>query len=204
MAVKTSTARNSRGGDDTRLALLAAARQFFGEKGYAATVTEEVVAAAGVTKGALYHHFTGKVDLFQEVFEQVKREISDHVAEVFMGPDAWTSLVDGCRRMLDAQLDPSVRRIVLHDARAVLAWDTVRRIETQYGAVGLRGALRKSMVAGVVERQPLRPLSLMLSGALGESCLYVADAEDPVAARAEVDALLLRLLEGLRVGETSA
>ena len=197
MAVKTSP-RSQRTGDDTRQSLLDAARAQFGAHGYAATLTEDVVMQAGVTKGALYHHFGGKAELFAEVYEQVKREISDQVAEVFMGRDPWTSLVDGCRRLIDAQLDPEVRRIVLNDARAVLGWDAVRRIDTQHGGVALRGALRKAMVAGVIDRQPLRPLSLMLTGALSESVFYIAEADDPAAARAEVDALVTRLLEGLR------
>lgn len=202
MAVKTPAPRSARSGEDTRLALLGAARRQFGEHGYAATLTEDVVAAAGVTKGALYHHFGGKTELFAEVYEQVKREISDQVAEVFMGRDPWTSLVDGCARLIDAQLDPAVRRIVLNDARAVLGWDEVRRVETQHGGVALRGALRKAMVAGVIDRQPLRPLSLMLTGALSESVSYVADADDAVGARAEVDALVHRILEGLRTAAT--
>ncbi|HVU74462.1 MAG TPA: TetR/AcrR family transcriptional regulator [Mycobacteriales bacterium] len=198
MAVKTPDRRSQRSGDETRAALLDAAREQFGEKGYGATLTEDVVAQAGVTKGALYHHFGGKSELFAEVYEQVKREISDRVAEVFMGRDPWTALVDGCRRLVDAQLDPAVRRIVLNDARAVLGWEEVRRIETQHGGTALRGALRKAMVAGVIDRQPLRPLSLMLTGALSESVFYVAEADDALAARAEVDALVQRILDGLR------
>jgi AcrR family transcriptional regulator len=187
-----------RTGEETRAALVGAARDLFGERGFAATPTEDVVARAGVTKGALYHHFGGKTELFQEVYAQVKREISDQVAEVFMGRDAWSSLVDGCRRLVDAQLDPAVRQIVLSDARAALGWEAVRSIETQFGGVALRGALRKAMVAGVIERQPLRPLSLMLIGALSEACLYVLDATDFAEARGEVDVLVLRILEGLR------
>ena len=198
MAVKTRAPKTARTGEDTRLALLVAARQQFGENGYAATLTEDVVAAAGVTKGALYHHFGGKTELFAEVYEQVKREISDQAAAVFLRLDPWNALIEGCRRMLDAQLDPAVRRIVLNDARAVLGWEEVRRIENQHGGVALRAALRKATVAGVIVSQPLRPLSLMLTGALSESVTYVADAADPVEARAEVDALVHRLLEGLR------
>jgi AcrR family transcriptional regulator len=185
-------------GEATRAALLAAARQLFGEHGYAATSLEDVVTRAGVTKGALYHHFPGKVDLFQAVFEQVKREVSDQVVTVFLDPDHWFALTAGCQLMIDAQLDPAVRRIALHDARSVLGWEAVHAIETRYGAVGIRGALRKAMQGGVIERQPLRPLSLLLTGALSEGCFYVADADDPAAAREEVGRLVVRLLEGLR------
>ena len=83
-------------------------------------------------------------------------------------------------------------------ARAVLGWDVVRDLDTRFGAVGLRGALRKAMTAGDLERKPLRPLALMLAGALNEACLYVADADDPVVARQEVEELITGLLSGLR------
>ena len=185
-------------GEETRAALLAAARELFGGAGYAATSLDEVAAKAGVTKGALYHHFRNKADLFQAVYEQVKREISDQVVAVFLEPDPWYSLTAGCQLMIDAQLDPAVQRIALHDARSVLDWDAIRAVETRYGAVGLRGVLRRAMRGGAVEPQPLRPLSLLLSGAIAEACFYVADAGDQAAARDEAGRLVLRLLQGLR------
>jgi AcrR family transcriptional regulator len=186
-------------GDATRLALLTAAREMFGETGYAATSLDDVAARAGVTKGALYYHFGGKADLFQEVYEQVMREVSDRVVSVFLDPDHWKAVTEGCQLMIDAQLDPAVRRIALHDARSVLSWDVVHLIESRYGAVGIRGALRKAMHGGVIEPQPLRPLALLLAGAISEACFYVADAEDPVLAREEVGRLVVRMLEGLKV-----
>jgi AcrR family transcriptional regulator len=200
-----SSSAASRTGDSTatRTALLKAARQLFGEQGYAATSVEEVVAAAGVTKGALYHHFGDKADLFRAVYEQVKREVTEAVVEVYNWPDPWESLTVGCRNWIDAHLDPAVRRIVLQDARAVLGWETLRDLENRYGAVALRGALRKSMTAGGLEATPLRPLALMLIGALAEACLYVADADDPVAARAEVDGIINRILTSFRPGATA-
>jgi AcrR family transcriptional regulator len=186
-------------GDATRLALVSAARELFGQKGYAATSLDDVAAQAGVTKGALYHHFDGKANLFQEVYEQVMREVSDKVVSVFLDPDHWKAVTEGCQLMIDAQLDPTVRRIALHDARSVLNWDVVHLIESRYGAVGIRGALRKAMHGGVIEPQPLRPLALLLAGAISEACFYVADADDPTLAREEVGRLIVRLLEGVRV-----
>jgi AcrR family transcriptional regulator len=200
MAVKTANGKDRREaqGDATRLALLSAARELFGENGYLATSIEEVAARAGVTKGAIYHHFGGKATLFQEVYEQVMREVSDQVVSKFNEPDHWVALTSGCQLMIDAQLDPAVRRIALHDARSVLHWDVLHMIESRYGAVGIRGALRKAMHGGVIEPQPLRPLALLLAGALSEACFYVADAENPGQAREEVDRLVVRILEGLK------
>jgi AcrR family transcriptional regulator len=186
-------------GQQTRTALIAAARVVFGELGYGATSTEEIVARAGVTKGALYHHFSGKDDLFRAVYEQVELEMAERVAEVFMEPDAWDALVSGCLLWIDAHQDPAVRRIVLRDARSVLGWDVVRQLDSRFGAVGLRGALRRAMNAGVMQRQPLRPLSLILLGALAEACMFVADAEGDADARQEVEDLVTELLSGLRI-----
>ncbi len=185
-------------GRETRAALISAAREIFGNQGFAATNTEQIAAKAGVTKGAVYHHFAGKDDLFCAVFEQVQLEIADRVATVFMEPNAWDALVAGCGLWVDAHQTPEVQQIVLRDARSVLHADVVRDLDVRFGAVGLRGALRKCMTAGVLDRQPLRPLALMLAGALKEACLYVADADDAAAAREEVALLITHLLGGLR------
>jgi AcrR family transcriptional regulator len=186
-------------GEATRSALVAAARDLFGHQGYAATSLEEIVAKAGVTKGALYHHFSDKEALFKTVFEQVEREVSDKAVAEFNQPDSWAALVVGCRLWVEAHLDAHVRQIVLIDARGVLGWEAVRAIETRFSAVAVRGALRKAMHAGVIERRPLRPLALMVTGALSEACLYVSDAEDADAARDEVAALVADLLSGIRI-----
>ena len=103
----------------------------------------------------------------------------------------------GSNLWIDAHLDPSVRRIALRDARAVLGWDAVRG-RARFGAVPLRGVLRRAIRKGIIDPQPLRPLALLLMGALSESCLYVADSDDPETARSEVGDLVLRLLTGLR------
>ncbi len=170
-------------GAETRANLLATGRKLFGASGYADTSIEDIAAAAGVTKGALYHHFSGKDDLFRAVYEQVKREITDHVAPTFVEPAPWDALIAGCQATLDAHLDPEVRRIALFDGRSVLGWRVAREIESRYGAIVLRGALRRTMNAGLIAQQPLAPLAQMLNGAITEACLLIADAEDQQAAR---------------------
>lgn len=185
-------------GDATRAALVLAARELFGAQGYVETSNDEIVARAGVTKGALYHHFKGKEDLFRVVFEQVQHEVTDKAVAEFLLPDSWEALVRGCALWIDAHLDPSVRRIVLFDPRAVLGWEVVREIENRFGVVALRGALRKAMHAGVLEQRPLRPLALVLLGALREGCLYVADAPNPGGAKEDVTALITDMLSAFR------
>ena len=186
-------------GEETRQALVTVARELFGEYGYANTSTEEIVARAGVTKGALYHHFADKEQLFRAVFEQVQQDVSDAAVVEFLQPDSWQALVVGCRLWVEAHNDPWIRQIALVDARGVLGWELARAIETRFSTVALRGALRKAMHAGVIERKPLRPLALMLIGALSEACLYVAEADDPELARTEVADLVDGLLRGLLV-----
>jgi AcrR family transcriptional regulator len=187
-------------GEATRHALLDAARTLFGEQGYAATSLDEVVQAAHVTKGALYHHYRGKQELFAAVYEQVKREVSERAATAFLEPDPWADLCAGCHAMLDTHLDPSVQRILLHDAQAVLDADTIHSVEARYGAVVLRGALRRAIRAGVIQPLPLKTLALMLTGAILEGCMAIvdADAEDQIRVRADVGKVLTSLLEGLR------
>ncbi len=196
----TNVNRKVAQGASTRAALLVAGRKLFGAQGFSDTSMDDIASAAGVTKGALYHHFSSKDAVFRAVYEQVKREITDQVAPSFMEREPWAALVAGCQATLDAHLDPEVRRIVMFDGRAVLGWEIVREVESRYGAIVLRGALRKAMHAGVIERQPLVPLAQMLNGALTEACMLIADAapDETGAARAQIGALVVRILDGLR------
>jgi AcrR family transcriptional regulator len=184
----------------TRGALVAAARRLFAERGYAAVGTPEVAAAAGVTRGALYHQFTGKADLFRAVYEQVEREVTERIGELMASAgasDPLAALNAGAEAFLDAVADPEVQRIALLDAPAVLGWDTWREIGLKYGLGMTEAALRAAIDAGRIADQPVRPLAHVLLGALDEAALYVARAEDPVAARAEMGPLFARLLGGL-------
>jgi AcrR family transcriptional regulator len=182
-------------GAATRNTLVEVARRLFGTKGFSDTSLDEVVAEAHVTKGALYHHFRGKEDLFGAVYEQVQKEVSDQVVVEFLRPEPFEALRLGCELWIDAHLDPSVQRIAMRDARAVLGWEAVRDMETRYGAVPLRGVLRRAVRQGLIEPVPV--LALILMGALTEACFYVADADERESARSEVRALIMRLLSGL-------
>lgn len=197
-AVEGATRQADRS-EATRRALVAAARELFAARGYAAVGTEEVVRSAGVTRGALYHHFDDKRDLFRAVYEAVEEDLVGSIGEA-MGSahDPWTLLVTGVRRWLEACADPAVMRISLIDAPAVLGWQEWREISARYGlelvALGLEGA----MEAGVLRRQPVKPLAHLLLGAMSEAGMVVAAAGGDRAAREEVEEALLALMEGLR------
>ncbi len=183
----------------TREALIAAARELFGDRGYAAVGTEEIVRAAGVTRGALYHHFDGKRELLEAVYEQIEGELTERIAEgALSGSDPMEAMQAGAAMMLEACLEPEVQRIVFLDAPAVLGWDRWREIAAGYGLGLIEASLQAAIDAGQIAPQPVKPLAHVLMGALDEAAMLVARAEDPDVARAEVGGTLNRLLDGLR------
>lgn len=182
----------------TRAHLLEVGRRLFAERGYAGTSTEEIVLRAGVTRGALYHHFRNKEDLFRAVFSQVEEEVLGQVTSVAMAePEAWDGLLAACSAFVDAGLDPAIRRIAL-DAPSVLGWEEWRRIGSQERFGFLATALHWVMAYGQLPDQPVVPLAHVLMGALNEGALFIAGADDPASARDQVMASVTRLLAGLR------
>jgi AcrR family transcriptional regulator len=171
----------------TRRALIDAGRRLFAERGFANAGQEEIVERAGVTRGALAHHFGTKVGLFRAVVETLETELAEHIATAAMlGDDPMAQLRLGCLAFLDAALDPAVRRIVLVDAPAVLGWQAWRELDTTYGLGLVSEALEHCMEAGLVSPRPVQPLAHILLAALNEAAMLVADAPDPVATRAAV------------------
>lgn len=193
------TTRKAEQSDATRGALVSAARSLFTERGYAATSTNEIADRAGVTRGALYHHFAAKDDLCRAVFEQLEAEVAEHVArEALAGPDPLEQLRLGCRAFLDACLDPAVQRIVLLEGPGVLGWETWQEIEERYGYGLVAAGVEAAIAAGEFEQQPVEPLAHVLFGALAQAGLVVARADDSGAARTQMEAATDRLLDGLR------
>mgnify|MGYP000270515855 CR=1 FL=1 len=185
----------------TRAALVAAARELFGSRGFADVGTEEIVGAAGVSRGALYHQFADKTELFAAVFEEVEAELTQRIGAVMAAraaTDPAQALETGVGAWLDACAEPAVQRVVLLDAPSVLGWERFREIGMRYGLGLVEAGLAGAMEAGALARRPVRPLAHLLVGALDEAALYLARAPDPAAARAEVEATIAALLSGLR------
>ncbi|MGH2986309.1 MAG: TetR/AcrR family transcriptional regulator [Solirubrobacterales bacterium] len=183
----------------TRAALIGAARRLFAERGYADVGTEEIVREAGVTRGALYHHFDGKRELLRAVYEQIESEIAQELAErAVPGASVLETLRLGADRFLDRCLEPEVQRIALLDAPAVLGWEQWREIGARYGLGLIAGLLEAGIEAGEIRRQPVDPLAHALLGALDEVAMLVARADDSAAARQEAGETLAGLVEALR------
>lgn len=186
----------------TQEALVGAARALFAARGFGGVGTEAIVRAAGVTRGAMYHQFADKTELFAAVFEAVEIDVAarigravaeagqtDPIAVMELGANAW----------LDACADPEVQRIVLLEAPAVLGWERWREIGTRYGMGLVEAVIAHAIEVGRIPPQPVKPLAHVFMGALDEGAMYVARAEDPVSARAQLRAVISQLISALAV-----
>ena len=179
VAVPTRTT-NAAQSEATRAALMGAARGLFAERGYAAVGTEEIVRAAGVTRGALYHHFAGKEELFAAVYEEVEADLVAEIGQVATeAADPLDALHLGAAAFLEACRRPEVQRITLIDAPSVLGWERWREIGLKYGFGLIEEVLKAGMEQGVIEPQPVRPLTHLLLGAMDEAAMLVARSDDP-------------------------
>jgi AcrR family transcriptional regulator len=183
----------------TRARLIGTARELFADRGYAGVGTEEIVRAAGVTRGALYHQFADKRDLFRAVFEQLETEVVQRIAaRVLETDDPLEALRVGVLAWLEACAEPDLQRISLLDAPAVLGFEEWRSAGERNGLGLIVAGLTRAMEAGAIERQPLLALAHVVVGSLDEAALYVARATDKASARAEMTAVLERMVETLR------
>ncbi|HMD05636.1 MAG TPA: TetR/AcrR family transcriptional regulator [Candidatus Binatus sp.] len=186
----------------TRAALIKTARKLFARLGYAATDIETVARRTRVTRGALYHHFKDKQDLFSAVFdleEQKLEQMISAAAGAAASQSAFDGLLAGSSAFLDACLDPAVQRIVLIDALAVLGWEQWREIDAKYNLRLVIAALQAAMDQGVIARGPIDSLAHLLIGAVTEGAIFIAHADDKPAARREVGHNVEQLLSGLRI-----
>lgn len=180
----------------TRTALLSAARSLFAEKGYAATGTPEIVAAAGVTRGALYHHFTDKLALFEAVVEEEHRAVAEAITAVADGaqapPDMIDALVLGGEAFLAAMQDDGRRRIMLIDAPSVLDRDALNRINQLYGQRTLIEGVQCAVDAGVIVGIAVEPTAQLLGALFDRAALAPRDELDAYRAA------MAQVIRGLR------
>ena len=184
----------------TRDALVTAGRALFGARGYADVGTEEVVRAAGVSRGALYHHFADKAELFAAVLESVEETTNARVVAAVMaaGPDdPITAMQRGTAAFLDVCAEPEMARIMLIDAPAVLGAQGWSDASTESDIGLVVQLITHGIELGRIRPQPVVPLARILLGALREAALFLASAPDPAAAREEVGAVLNGIIESV-------
>jgi AcrR family transcriptional regulator len=192
MNVNRQTTRSA----STRAKLLRAARTLFAREGYAAVGTEQIVRRAGVTRGALYHQFPAKEDLFLAVYEQVEQELTMRVAQSLGDAESpYEELRRGIAIFLKECQTDEVQRIALIDGPAVLGWERWREVADRYGLVLLEQAIAAAIEAGEIVDLPVGVLAHLLMGALDEGAMLLVREPDALAGVTET---LERLIEGLR------
>lgn len=185
----------------TRGALIAAARPLFGERGYAGVGTEEIAQAAGVTRGALYHQFADKRELFRAVVEDVETDLMSRIGDRVAAADPADplgALAEGAEVLIDSVIEPDIRRIAALDAPSVLGWEAWREVSERHGLGLILAAITGAIEQGSLPDQPVRPLGHLLLGAFNEGAMYVALADDVAAAREQTLTALRGLLNALR------
>jgi AcrR family transcriptional regulator len=177
-----------------------AARDLFAEQGFAGVGTEAIARAAGVSRGALYHQFSDKTELFAAVYEQLEESIVARLAERIAtsgASDPLEAMRLGAETWLDTCADPGVEQIVLLDGPSVLGWQRWRDIGMRFGLGLVEAVLADAIGKGRIAAQPISPLAHALMGALDEAALYIAQAEDRLAARTEMGRVVSLLISGL-------
>lgn len=179
---------------------MAAARPLFGARGFADVGIEEIVRAAGITRGALYHHFADKTDLFAAVFEAVETDVTARIVGGLADADQSDLIAvmrQGAGVFLDACAEPEIHRIMLLDAPAVLGFERWREISNRHNTGLVHDLLGRAIEAGQVPEQPVELLAHTLLGALREAALYLGQAGNRTKARREAGAIVDRLITGL-------
>ena len=187
----------------TRASLIAAARALFTEAGYHGTGTNDVVALASVTRGALYHHFTDKDALFEAVFLQVQDELTRAAwsAVAPMSGDNWAQLTTALSTHLKLRAESrEAQRILLIDGPVVFGWERWRQLQSAT-LEGVVATLKILMDRGVIAQRPPAALGQLIVAARNDAALAIAHSPNPEAALDEVSEALLALVEGLRINK---
>lgn len=185
----------------TRANLIAVARKLFVAKGFHATGITDLVAAAGLTRGALYHHFSDKTQLFEAVFREVDDELQAAAGGAVrdLSDDPWRQLQEGLQAFLAlVAASQEVQRVVLLDGPVVFGWERWRQIQSEFTFGQLTAALERLVDSGLMAAQPTGPLAELILAALNDAALSIAHAADPTGTREAVAKALLTLISGLR------
>ncbi len=195
----TKRISNNQRSQQTSAQLISVARNFFITRGYSDTSLEEIVRKAGMTRGALYHHFEGKNGIFVAVFENALTEIANRIIQVDKSKlSIWEKFISCTYAFFEACLDSDLQRIVLIDGPAVLGWDKWRKIDEETTLGILRSHLKELLDRGIIKPLPLEPLTHLISGAVNVTVLWIAGSEDPKKAFDEAWTTINAFLGSLR------
>ncbi len=179
--------------------------ELFTKRGYAGTSLDEVAKRARLTKGALYHHFSGKQALFEAAFDSVENTFMRKLGEIVSAPgDPWETAMAGLRAYVRVCLEPAYQRIVIHEAPVVMGWERWREAEEHFSYGLLRTTIEVLVTSGELEQLPVETMTRLLFGALSAGASTIAGASDPRKASAEVERTIIRVVEGLRVRDVPA
>ena len=197
MQEKNASRTNKSRTEATRLALLTAARQLFADNGYAETSTPEIVKAAGVTRGALYHHFADKVALFRAVIAEEYKAVAHEIAasaEATPG-SALDALRQGSRGYMNAMQDKGRVRLMLLDGPAVLGQFELNRLDRETSADTLRAGLLEAMRTNQIKKLPIGALTTQLAALFDRAALAISEGDNAADHLAVIDALITTLAE---------
>lgn len=186
-------------GKKTSLRLVKIARRHFHKKGYAATSTQEIIQQAGVTKGALYHHFPSKVDLFEAVYRQVEDEMAEKINQASAKRrDPFEQFLSGCNAYLESCLDDSLHRILRQEGPSVLGTSRWQAIDREYGIERLLPFLQSLNHSGVIKVRSVEAFAVLVTGAMNEATFWCAGHPEPARALKESKIALRELLMSVR------
>ena len=182
----------------TRARLIATARRLFAEKGFASTSTEEILSEASVSRGALYHHFPSKTDLFQATFEAVEDDLTAQVmTAAATTSDPKRMLERGFEAFLDQCRNPEVQRIVMIDGATVLGWDTWHALDERYGFGAIKAVLALAAEQGTIPTSSVDPMAHLLLGAVMQAGMVVARADDQAGTKRAMTKTFARIIAAL-------
>ncbi len=200
MAEVAERPRRGRPSAGAREALVTAARELFMERDYAEVSTTQILERAGVSRGAMYHHFASKRELYREVWRDSEARLIERLAAAASEAGTpYEALVAGCRTYLDeAATNQELQRIGLLQSRTVLGWEDWRNGIRDLGLAAMAGGVEAAMEAGQLRRADVESTAHLLLAALIEAALLIATSDDPGSARARAEPPLMEMLEGLR------
>jgi AcrR family transcriptional regulator len=185
--------------ESTRQALVDSALELFTKRGYAATSLDAIVKRARVTKGALYHHFSGKQALFEAAFDAVETAAIERLSVAIDGDgSAWERAMAGIQAYVRCCLDPSYQRIVIHEAPVVMGWERWREAEEHFSYGLVRATVESLVEAGEIEPLPVEVTARILFGSLSAGAEIIAGASDPKSAAADVTKTITTVMNGMR------